>query len=309
MQPHWRLRCPLCQSEFDGAFLAKQMPPSLVVVSAGQPSPTQADGDFVIQLSEPPPMLTAKPFELEQRATSSSQTPSQSNLRSKIDSARVPRSPVVEIVKIALGGLAAIPLVQLLVWWGLGKDPMEVAPKLPAVVRWLAPAKLQASGTMNQDDNSNGIIDSPLDDNIIRNAKSRSLQPADQSANLETKSELTKPAKIESKQGANEKAVGAPNAKKEPPSTSTSSPSINDVKAKSKPNADSASPTAGNISPNVSPPGSGAAVEKSPASDAQKPVDAQKKENALDPKLQEPSRPKSNPPTKDGSQEGNQPKA
>ncbi len=58
------------------------------------------------------------------------------------------RHPLVEFVKILLGGLAGIVIAQLILWWlpgNLRRDPLGLAPRLPTWLQWLRPADLAAT--------------------------------------------------------------------------------------------------------------------------------------------------------------------
>ena len=64
-------------------------------------------------------------------------------------------SPIKELIKIVLGGLVALPATQLILWWLPGtwaRDPLSLAPKLPAYVSFLAPEKMRNPGSADSDD-------------------------------------------------------------------------------------------------------------------------------------------------------------
>ena len=46
------------------------------------------------------------------------------------------------IGSMVFGGLIAVPITQMILWWVLRRDPMGVAAMLPEALRWLAPDKL-----------------------------------------------------------------------------------------------------------------------------------------------------------------------
>ena len=52
------------------------------------------------------------------------------------------RSPVLEAIKIGVGGLLAIPIAYLLLMWIFSRDPLQLAPKLNAVMPILVPSKM-----------------------------------------------------------------------------------------------------------------------------------------------------------------------
>jgi DNA-directed RNA polymerase subunit RPC12/RpoP len=49
-----------------------------------------------------------------------------------------------ELIAVLMGGLLALPISQIIFWWGLGWDPFGVARKLRPELQWLAPEHLVA---------------------------------------------------------------------------------------------------------------------------------------------------------------------
>jgi hypothetical protein len=87
------------------------------------------------------------------------------------------RNPALEMVKVVVGGLLAIPIAYLLVLWLFGQDPLDVGPSISNIAPFLVPEKyneenenvspkLESSDESETDQNS-GIDDSvavpPLD--------------------------------------------------------------------------------------------------------------------------------------------------
>jgi uncharacterized protein YbaR (Trm112 family) len=52
-------------------------------------------------------------------------------------------SPLAGMVAVVLGGVCALPITQLILWWGFDKDPMKLAAALPQAIQWLAPGHFQ----------------------------------------------------------------------------------------------------------------------------------------------------------------------
>jgi hypothetical protein len=48
----------------------------------------------------------------------------------------------IEVAKIVAGALLALPVSQLIIWWGLGLDPFGLAPKVGQVLPAVVPEKL-----------------------------------------------------------------------------------------------------------------------------------------------------------------------
>jgi hypothetical protein len=48
----------------------------------------------------------------------------------------------MEIAKIAFGAFLALPVAQLIIWWGLSVDPLKLAPTVAKAIPFLVPAKV-----------------------------------------------------------------------------------------------------------------------------------------------------------------------
>jgi hypothetical protein len=46
---------------------------------------------------------------------------------------------VTTVLSVLLGGVCALPISQLILWWGFRQDPFRLAAMLPADYRWIAP--------------------------------------------------------------------------------------------------------------------------------------------------------------------------
>lgn len=51
----------------------------------------------------------------------------------------------VEIAKVILGALLALPVAQLIIWWVLAVDPLQLAPSVAKVVPFAVPGKVLKS--------------------------------------------------------------------------------------------------------------------------------------------------------------------
>jgi hypothetical protein len=60
-----------------------------------------------------------------------------------------PKSAVVEIIKVVLGGFGGLLIAQIILWWAVptgcsaNPDPIGLAPKLPSFLHWMAPERLR----------------------------------------------------------------------------------------------------------------------------------------------------------------------
>ena len=55
------------------------------------------------------------------------------------------KNPKAEMVKMVLGGLLALPIAQLIIWWGLQQDPLKLAPTVDSVFPYVLPTKFQTA--------------------------------------------------------------------------------------------------------------------------------------------------------------------
>ena len=80
-------------------------------------------------------------------ASDSSEWPAfQPRSRSDLDrQRRKKRSPIWTILQMALGGLAAFPIAQLILWHGMGKDIFETGPIVAQYVPWIVPEQFRPS--------------------------------------------------------------------------------------------------------------------------------------------------------------------
>lgn len=149
-----RVRCPLCQEEYDLADALAQLPPALIVISAapeeelvlasvGALEENSLEGGPRQEFSAG--LLDTGPA---QEKLVSTPTPS---FRSAPRPKRKEKSMVVELVKIVLGGVVGIGLAILILWWGPGVD-LGIAPTIAKVswMRWVLPQKILDKVEKNQ---------------------------------------------------------------------------------------------------------------------------------------------------------------
>ncbi len=139
-----------------------------------QPVTEQENGRFVV------PGYLAKAAERKTRRKSGSQV-SESNpvvQKAEASSAReksrerrtrpertrqprtsVKRSPHVEFMMIAFGGLMSLPVAQLMIWWILGSDPIGIAPEVSKVVPIVVPSDLREAEPAETDSVTKSTLD------------------------------------------------------------------------------------------------------------------------------------------------------
>lgn len=102
-------------------------------------------GDGATMLADIPSLTTVD--ENEDRSKSSRrdrESGSRSKRGRRSRKSKEKASPLVEVVKIALGALLAIPIAYLLVFWVFRLDPLQVGPPVSKVAPFLVPAEFHA---------------------------------------------------------------------------------------------------------------------------------------------------------------------
>jgi hypothetical protein len=169
------VQCPLCDAEFGLAELLESVPPTLLVVddpaakraedvASDEESTESTDVGFSLEaLSDQPEGFSIDDKESTVRATtvrsSGRRTSKGGGLRSAI--------------QILFGGLIALPLAQLALWywpqgWGPGpQDPLGVGLKLSsyAAVKWVVPEEFHDKAGKTPTDNSANESDSKRENN------------------------------------------------------------------------------------------------------------------------------------------------
>ena len=158
------VQCPLCEAEFGLAELLESVPPTLIVVddpeaqcaedvaSDEQSTESLDDGFSLEALSDQVEDFSLDGEEPSVRATSvrsSDRRASKGGLRS--------------VIQIIFGGLLALPLAQLALWyWPWGpQDPLDLGPKFSsyAAVKWVVPTEFQKKADETPADDSANELD------------------------------------------------------------------------------------------------------------------------------------------------------
>ncbi|MCA9198327.1 MAG: hypothetical protein KDA87_12345, partial [Planctomycetales bacterium] len=108
----------------------------------------QADANAV-ESSEKESPVTESPAVKTEPLTSAVQVSTVSDGGTgKARRSRKGRNPVLEAVKVVLGGVAGLLIAQMILWWLPGqwrRDPFDLAPQLPASLAFLVPTELRSS--------------------------------------------------------------------------------------------------------------------------------------------------------------------
>lgn len=169
------VRCPHCGESYALKEILSGLPPKMEVIrdtktKAPSPvtpdpivthSPVQEVAPIVVDNTpdggrEPDPrVLIPSPMKMEA-------------LRRKPMSQRV----IVSFVKVALGGVAGLFIGQLILWWlpqPYRTDPLDLAPRLPEQVAFLAPLSLRGEPLFLEEDPLDDLRNEPLQLDDLKN--------------------------------------------------------------------------------------------------------------------------------------------
>jgi hypothetical protein len=159
-RPTSRVRCPLCTSEFTLDDMLSKLPPALELLDEpagawheGGLHAAQAGGDddvaTLVADGSHDDIGIAEAEPRAERPTYLGEETTTETAPRKLKTAPRPKKPqknmVLEVVKVVLGGLAAIPIAQLILWWAAGTDPMETGPIIAKYVPAVVPQKFHKS--------------------------------------------------------------------------------------------------------------------------------------------------------------------
>ncbi len=128
-EPDQDVRCPLCNSEYQLQDVFDRLPPILELVGRSAATGNESVG---IQIDD-----GFSDLEVQHAGTQSKNPSNYSRPR------RPERSAFKEILKVIGGGVVAIPIGILCVWWFAGRDPFDLSEKVSEYAPWIVPEKLR----------------------------------------------------------------------------------------------------------------------------------------------------------------------
>lgn len=137
-EPDQDVRCPLCNSEYQLQDVFDRLPPLLELVGGSAASGNESVG---IQIDD-----GFSDLEVQHAGTQSKNPSNYSRPR------RAERSAFKEILKVIGGGVVAIPIGILCVWWFAGRDPFDLSEKVSEYAPWIVPEKLRAGDQVDDSD-------------------------------------------------------------------------------------------------------------------------------------------------------------
>ena len=182
--PDTEMRCPLCNSTFKFQAVLEGLPPMLQIASESSAPVLVPESDseekkfsFDEVPAPPAPKRSSRSKRRKSNSPANSEARRQRSER-KRRAAFKRSSPLRETILFVLGGLMALPVGQLIIWWVIGKDPLKFGPPVSRVAAVVVPNKFRdpelkkdkeddeqdsentGNGQANQDDsNKNGKLD------------------------------------------------------------------------------------------------------------------------------------------------------
>lgn len=157
--PEAKVQCPLCKDSFELADVLAGLPPALIVLDdPGVEDLKLAPSDEPVVITPPSDDADTPSFAINASVGSSSvSAPTAEGARARRPAPtagrRKAKNPVMEVIKIALGGIAGLVIAQLLLWWmpvdGWRRDPFGLGPKVGAFAPWIVPDKFEGTSLPN----------------------------------------------------------------------------------------------------------------------------------------------------------------
>lgn len=180
------VRCPLCQERFPLGEVLDKLPPALIVVDDPGAAAPEAAADAVLEgFAASARQGTADgggfaPLSIETATAPATAAPR--GRRPPVRAKRKPKNPVVEGIKIVLGGVAGLAIAQVILWWvGSSQawpkqraDMFALAPKVARFVPWIVPERYR--GGQPTGDATGGTEKEPV---VVARGDSRNGQPQD----------------------------------------------------------------------------------------------------------------------------------
>lgn len=181
VDPAQEVRCPLCSCEYLMKEIFDRLPPMLELV--GNSSPNEPVG---IQIDDGISDLEIKHADPKSNGPSNYQR-----------QRRPERSAFKEILKVIGGGVVAIPIGILCVWWFAGRDPFDLSEKVSQYAPWIVPEKLRGGDqggdldpqSSSRSDNGNPTVD-PNETNKTKPTNSDLFIPEPNASESENKDDF-----------------------------------------------------------------------------------------------------------------------
>jgi hypothetical protein len=138
------VRCPHCKSGLAVAAILKNVPIAELCDDASTAELAVADdgGELALEPIETRPRSEPSRSLRDKSGSQSSQTRPRGLTRPAARTRTGRREDPFFLLKIVLGGLLAIPVAQLILWWVFGRDPLDLARPVHDFAPFLVPESL-----------------------------------------------------------------------------------------------------------------------------------------------------------------------
>jgi hypothetical protein len=138
------------------------------------------------------------------------------------------KNPTIEIAKIVAGGLLALPLAQLILWWLPGewqRDPLQIGPDVGRVLPWVVPANFRPGEAADSSTAAADRASIAPPDSSRSNSPGNSTNGQNSAGERGTKDSAGSHPKVGNGTAKKQAKNGARNGKNAPPTTVDSPPS------------------------------------------------------------------------------------
>ena len=148
------LACPHCNEEVTGQEILDTVAPTARIIDSGPDAPLDVSVEPTNEKSQKPvrqarsfdeqDFVIPKPLKTATRRSRSRHPERKgSRKRSSRKKKKKEANAGKEFIKIAFGGLLALPIAQLVLWWGLNSDPLNLAGPTSSIASFVVPPKLR----------------------------------------------------------------------------------------------------------------------------------------------------------------------
>ncbi len=131
------VRCPLCNATYSLGKVLQSLPPSLEIVGSPGVDLRLDDSSQGIGPRVSIDVSTGTEPNLAAEGIRESASPYRPQKRTEVNA-------FTEIIKVILGGVVAMPIGVLCVWWFAGKAPFGLSDTVSRYVPWIVPADLRS---------------------------------------------------------------------------------------------------------------------------------------------------------------------
>lgn len=152
MQPRFvgkKIRCRGCRGPFVVAATTRKASPPAAPERRPVATPEQKESVQPVPAAEPEQAAVEPPVIYEDGGEVLDVVPVDVPVLVAVRPRRMPRgrakkvAALAPLIAVVLGGLTALPVTQIILWWGMGVDPMKIGRAMPPSLKGVVPAKFR----------------------------------------------------------------------------------------------------------------------------------------------------------------------